>query len=493
MRLPVERRLAWLLLVAGCSNASHVTIASAFPDGAAPAVDLGAADLDDPPSDLAVVTDAAAAILDGATVTPSPDLAEPPQSQHDLLAPTSVDAAVELVDLAQPARDLAQPVLDLATPSASDSGTYVPPPPSDTPVAHAPSQPLTGARTLLGGQNVLDVSTDQGGGVWAITSTKVWYFPSGGGGPFTYDQSSGLARGQYQWTDTWFDPGTYPVTFASVAGATPGQAIVGNIGEIADRLQVNASNGAVVRIDNMRVTTANTTPDEFPEHVKRVVAVLRTEADLNGTLNGTAYLGGFHGFYAFHGLDADCGCLAFEEHQHYITDTVVGGGDVRALAFSPDGDVWQGDRDFVTLLPQRSKGARVGLFDYDFVVGRDVFPDVRDEVWGLGVDRSNGVYVASYGNGLAYLAPGSYAARYWSSATTLPQNHLTDVTVDGAGEAWITTREAGVARYNPAADSWTYYTNGLASLEINRVYVDKYSASRVIYFATANGITIYRP
>ena len=167
---------------------------------------------------------------------------------------------------------------------------------------------------------------------------------------------------------------------------------------------------------------------------------------------------------------------------------------MRALALSPDGDVWQGDRDVLALWPQRSLGPNTDFFQNAAVLV-DVFPVVRDEIWGVGVDRSNGVYVASYGYGLAYVSPATQQLSYWSRATTLPQSHLTDVTVDGAGEVWIATQSGGVARFNPAHDSWSYYTSasGLASNSLNRVYVDRYGAARVIYFATGNGVTVFRP
>ena len=375
-----------------------------------------------------------------------------------------------------------------------DGGMFTNPGANDNPVVHAAPTAIA-TSTLLTGKDVLDVSVDQGGGIWAVTTSTVYYFPPGKATPFTYDQKNGLARGWYTWTDTWFNPGTWPVTFQSVAGGMPGEAIVGNIGAIADRLEVNPSTGAIIRLDNMQVTPQNTNASEYPEHVKRVVAAWRAVVDLNGTFQGTSYIGGFHGFYAFHGMTADCGCLAFEEHQHYITDTIVGGDDVRALAISPSGDVWQGDRDFVTLLPQRSKGPNTGFFDYDFTVGLDVFPNVRDEVWGLAVDSQDGVWVASYGNGLAYLSPATHAATFWSSASTLPQNHLTSVALDGKGNLWVGTDSAGIARLNPANGQWIYYTqsSGLPSNDIRTVYWDKYASTGKMYIATDYGIAITTP
>lgn len=275
----------------------------------------------------------------------------------------------------------------------------------------------------------------------------------------------------------------------------PGEAVIGNIGAIADRIQVDPSSGAVERIDNLQVTSAQVSGAELPEHVKRVVAVWRVAVDLNGTWRGTAYLGGFHGFYAFHGLDGDCGCLAFEEHQHYITNSAIGSADVKGMAITPEGDVWAGDRDFTALLPQRSKGPTIGFFDEDFVIGLDVFPNVRDETTGLAVDAAGGVWVASDGNGLAYLTPATYTPRYFTSANGLPQNHLSAVAIDGAGDVWIGTAHAGIARLRPSSGAFSYYTaaSGLPADAIRNITVDKLTGAGRIYVATANGLAITSP
>src|SRR5581483_11238014 len=301
--------------------------------------------------------------------------------------------------------------------------------------------PPAPANATLTGLDVLDVSVDQGGGVWAVTSSTVYYLPPGRSTPFTYDQKNGLARGWYTWTDTWFSPGTYPVTFSAVAVATPGQAIVGNIGAIADRLEVDPASGAVIRVDNMAVTSAQQSdPTELREQQQRVVATWRAVADLAGTFNGTAYLGGFHGFSAFHGLDGNCGCAPqFEEHRHYITGSMIWGDDVRGLAITSMGDVWSGDRDAISFLPQRSLGAG-GNFWSDFTALVDVWPNTRDEISSIAVDAGGGVWVASSVNGLAYVAPATHAVSY----VAMPQNQLTAVAVDGKGGVWVGPHSAGL-------------------------------------------------
>lgn len=371
---------------------------------------------------------------------------------------------------------------------------FTPPPSSDPPVVHAPPAPLTVAGTLLPGLEVLDVSVDQGGGVWAVTRETVYYFPPGRSTPYTYDQKDGLARGWSTYEDKWFDPGTHPVTFASVAGATPGAAVIGNIGALADRLVVDPSSGAVRALENLKVPDRSD-PDYIYERQIRVISAVEVVVDLNGTYEGTAYLGGFHGFYALHGLTGDCRCLAFEEHQHYVDDVVLAGSDVHGLALTADGDLWAGDRDLVTLLPQRSKGPRTGLFDHDFVAAIDVFPGRRDEVFDLAVDGAGGVWVASYGNGLAYLAPVTHAARYFSAADTLPQNRIRALALDGSGAVWIGAATAGLARFQPQAGTWTYHTtaSGLPADGIYALHYDALSGSGRLYVATASGVAIVQP
>lgn len=415
----------------------------------------------------------------------SPDSGAAPDAALPADEATPVDAAAPVADIAM-AADGALPPVDMTVVDFEPPPDLLPPPPPPPPGT------LVGVTHLLGGINVLDVSTDRGGGVWAVTPSTVYYFPGGHAPPFTYDQRAGLARGEYTWTDTWFSPGTHPVTFTSVAGGVAAQAIIGNVGAIADRLEVNPATGGVTRIDNMKVTSGNTGPSELPEHMKRVVAVLHVLADVDGTFNGTAYLGGYHGFYAFHGLGADCGCLPFEEHQHYISLTTLGGGDVKALARNADGDIWAGDRDFVQLLPQLSKGPRTGLFDTNFAVGVDVWPDVRDEVTGIDVDSLGGVYVSSARNGLAYLAPFTLTPTFYSKP--LPTGPLSGVVVDPAGDVWVASAWSGLVRYRPSTGSFTHYNaaGGLYSNEVNAIYLDRHDPTRSLYLATGDGVVIYR-
>lgn len=400
-----------------------------------------------------------------------------------------------------------------------DGGIFIPPGGGDMGmVQHAPPGTLTGVTVLGGGTDFRDVSTDQGHGVWATTSSTVYYFH--GGAVSTYTTANGLAQGQSSWTSNyWCGPGvgspscpqTWNTTFTSVAGGMPGQVVVGHIGYSATRLDVDPSSGAVRDTVGVTVTsTQQPDPTEMKEQQEREVASWKVVVDLAGTYNGTAYFGGWHGTSALHNLTASrtsgvCGdgCGDYEEHQHgfFNGDTQPGGRDVHALAITKEGDLWMGDADVISFVAQRSVGPYENLMSTGASIpgqpgasALDVFPGVADNTYGIALDDKEGLYVASYGNGLAYLAPGTYAPTYWSMSDKLPQNYLTGVVVDPAGDVWIATASAGVVRYQPSSDTWVYYTtaSGLPSNDIRSIYLDQYASSgRTIYLATDNGIASY--
>jgi hypothetical protein len=405
-----------------------------------------------------------------------------------------------------------------------DGGVFVPPPPPDLSMPTAPPPPpppkappgtLVGVTVLGQGVDFNDVSSDQGGGVWAVNAARVYYWPGGSGGPVTYDQSSGLAQGKTTWYDNYWCagdgipcPATWNVSFTSVAGGQPGQAVIGNIGTIADRIDVDPSSGAVRDVVGLQVTsTQQPDPTEMMEQQQRVVASWRVAVDLNGTFNGTAYLGGWHGMSAFHGLGNSktsgiCGqgCADFEEHVHPFINggNETAGRDIRAISITPEGDLWVGDADAVWFLAQRSIGPNNDFFyPSPMIPGQnasylDIFPGTADMVFGIAQDPAGGVWIASYTNGLAYLAPGTYAPSYWSAATTLPENRLTSVVADG-GDVWIGTVRSGVARFTPASNTWTYYTtqSGLPSNDVRALSLSNRGGVRTLYIATDWGVAVY--
>ena len=343
---------------------------------------------------------------------------------------------------------------------------------------------------LPGADRAVDVGADRGGGVWAVSPTTVWYWPPGGGAPRAYAHGDGLARGN----------AAYP--FTAVAGGLAGQAIVGNLGAIADHLTVDPASGKVLRVENMQVPLFD--GPEYHEHLIRVVAALRVVADLDGTFGGTAYLGGIHGFTAWHGLaTGGCKCERFQEHQHFIPgaeqswcDSTVPkghcwGGDVKGLALTAQGDVWVGDQHWVALMPQRSLGAFADFFQ-PFRLAVDVFPKVDDHVSALAVDGSGAIWVASFGHGLARLDPLTLLPSYFDRSRELPMNRLTAVAVDSDESVWVGTPGGGIARF--AGGAWRYHTagSGLPSDTITSLFVDRRpGAPRRVIIGSRAGVAVY--
>ena len=489
MRAPLI--LGSLFLVAGCGDTSNLpeggqsprdmTVVS--PGGSSPGVQ---GDL--PPSDLSLSDLPASDLSNGGMPdgeSPIADLA----LAGDQSAPA--DGAIPL-----PA-DAALPVADLVSVIGADAAPMV-----------------NGSFTVLGGgTGFRDVSSDQGGNVWAVTDSKVYFFKKAGGA-YSYDQGNGLAHGKYTWTDSYWCiganpcPAVNPVTFSAVAGGVAGQAFIGNIGYLGDRLNIDPATGAVITVQGLEVgKDQQPDPDERLAQQQREVATWRAALDLNGTFSGTAYFGGWHGTSALHGLTQPrntgvCNCPDFEEHVHpfSVGGNDVFGGDVHAAFIDAMGDVWLGDRKAIYLLPQRSRGAMTDLFVNFVVLGPngaqfiDVFPNVDDWNYGVAADQGGGVWVASNTNGLAYLAPNTYMPTYYKQGNGIPSNQLTGVDIDAFGAVWIATQSDGVVRYTPGNQMFTRFTmaQGLPSNNVRQVQVDKHGGpAHAVYFATSNGIGVY--
>jgi hypothetical protein len=427
-------------------------------------------------------------------------------ADHDL--PATMDAGtggVASADLAMPA-DLALPP-DLGGPAA----------PGDMAIFH-PGPPITSGHvtTYGSGGDFRDVSTDASGNIWAVTASTVYYFANGTA--YTYDQGQGLARGQSTYHDEYWClgstpcPTTNPVTFTTVAGGNPGQAFVGNIGYTGDRIDVNPATGAVLTVAGMEVTsTQQSGTEELGEQQKREIATWKAIVDRNGPMNGRAYFGGFHGLSALSGMNAGMasglcgqGCGQYEQHVHPFANgnTQVLGRDIRAIALTAAGDLWVGDADALWFFPQRSVGPHADFFQSFGIPGKpgatsiDVFANADDYIKGVAVDGAGGLWIASGSNGLAYLAPGTYAASYWTSADGLPENSLTGVAVDANGDVWVGTATSGVARYTPSTRVWDRLTTaqGLPANAIRSVAIDQNGGDgKWIWLATANGASVYKP
>src|SRR6184192_4096323 len=132
---PLSMRLLSLVaVVTACNVPAAVGVVPASTDGsiadqAAPAGHDLATSPDQPGSDLSSVA----------------DLAQPPG--------TDLASIALRPDLSAAPPDLGGRIFDLAPAVSPDGGSFMNTGGDDTPLAHAPPSPMTGARTLLAGQN----------------------------------------------------------------------------------------------------------------------------------------------------------------------------------------------------------------------------------------------------------------------------------------------------------------------------------------------------
>src|SRR5262249_23864474 len=174
------------------------------------------------------------------------------------------------------------------------------PPPPPAIAAPRPPPPMGPFRILGFGVDFLEASSDQGGNIWGASAATIYFFRGGAGDGLTFDQSNGLAHGQTTWTDTyWFgtdaSPSIQPVSFTSVARGMAGQAFIGNVGFIGDRLEIDPASGAVQLLMSMEVTEVQQSdPTELFEQKKRETSTLHALVDLNGPQSGAVWFGGWH-------------------------------------------------------------------------------------------------------------------------------------------------------------------------------------------------------
>jgi hypothetical protein len=322
-----------------------------------------------------------------------------------------------------------------------------------------------------------DVAVDAAGGVWATTDHFVLYQPRGGAAR-RYTSADGLAEGDSQ------------TVFAGVGAGGSGQAFIGTIGRYADVVDVRGDGSLAVH--HLTITD--------PIHAAHVTMAFRFAVDLQSACGGTVWIGAEHGHAAVHGIATGyCwdreGC--FEEHRH--SDPGGGpAGDVRGLAVCASHDLWTGDAWWVGRMPWGASGAQPdfwalppgGYPDPLF----DVFPGVDDSIYAIACEPQGGLWVASYGNGLAHLDGITYATHYFNAATSLPQNVVTALALDADGSVWLGTGWGGMGRYQPATGQWTYYspTAGLPSASINALATDFTTSPRTIYIAHLSGLSAYQ-
>src|SRR5690606_41590555 len=122
-------------------------------------------------------------------------------------------------------------------------------------------------------------------------------------------------------------------------------------------------------------------------------------------------------------------------------------GDFRGIAVAPDGNVWVGG----AARTGRILYAEGGNFWAPIVPELDVWPEGialdpegHDWVMALAADEAGGLWVGSFGNGLAYrAADGSFL--YLTTANGLLDDRIRDLALDPDGRPWD-ANAAGLVR-----------------------------------------------
>lgn len=143
------------------------------------------------------------------------------------------------------------------------------------------------------------------------------------------------------------------------------------------------------------------------------------------------------------------------------------------------------------------KGVTIGSVDSGVAFTTDYInyttittPDlVNDSVTAVYVDHGCTARFIGTRHGFSFCPVGHPCANFTTSNSALPDNYITAINQGCSGDVWIGTRSAGIAVFNPQAQSFTTITtaNGLSTDSITAISFRFDSCSGVGYVGTADG------
>lgn len=366
---------------------------------------------------------------------------------------------------------------------AGGEGGSLPPPPVDV----GEHMRFWGAPHGVPGP-ILDVSSDAGGNVWAANRASLLLLRPGSAEWETFTEDDGLSE--------------YPVI--SVAGGNANEVWVGYEGLFPDDNPFDdppdiSKSGDVdrIRIDGRTVdrfhydisSPPNTIPG-YPEARDILRTCYKVVPVLSGPAAGDVWFGCNHGMAMWHGGH---GRIFEHEHTGIDVDGSLVTGDFRGIAVMPDGNVWIGG------------AVRSGLLRYADA-GRNFWAPIDPiiEIWPPGValdpqgydwimhfepDAGGGLWIASYGNGVAYRGPGG-GFTYLTTGNGLPDNRVRELALDTDGSVWMAT-EGGLIRWRDGAVVQLFDArDGVPGGPLS-VHVDSRSSPRRVIMGTTDGVGIY--
>lgn len=333
---------------------------------------------------------------------------------------------------------------DAPDPLGKDQGAAKPEPPKvPAPVIHAPPEPLSTERYLApvdAPSDALDISIDDGGGVWVTTSSGISMRPSGS------------------------------KFFVTMDSSVPPRA-VGGLG--ADLAAVSWEAGLPSLLRPADGALAASTFGAIDPASPRIRRFDRPEGSRTLVASGANVIE----------LATDGSTVASRALPAPV--------EASDLALSPSGALWVGSRVGVF----RLAAGRGGELGRTFLPLVDLVADRDDDVVALDACDDGTVWVSSLGWGVFRLGDDGRILEHLSTENVLPQDHVLSLACDPDGSVWMGTSWGGLVR-RMSDRSVRYHTknSGLLGDSIRRLFVEVHAdGTRTLWIATESGLASHGP
>ena len=347
---------------------------------------------------------------------------------------------------------------------------------------------------------IYDVTTDEGGNVWAINPTNLFLLTPGASQFVAFGNADGLHVEPF----TAADGSAQTTRLTALAGATPNRVYLGYYGYESndpfgdtdaqkalgngDRVDYDPATGRIaVNRYQFRCTFDKS-------HCWEDRSVRRIIVGHSGAAAGHAFFGFNHGT-AHVANDVIGDHVHPEIIWHNGTSTVTRYGECQALALNDDGTLWIGNRYGVGMMNWNPDP--IGWLTAKFRIAFTTYTDnhALDVPWGY-VEDNRGAAIAPDGTvwlvsdnlGLTSWNPATKLStmRHWAGTPGVPTTGLVDVAADVDGTIWLVTQSRALLHLDPATAAVT--VDPLQGAR--RLYLDKTVTPRVLYVAHNGGVAM---